>query len=506
MHDAPWEHHHQVGDPVSGHDDVVVWTTVGFDVGSSTSQLAFSRIVLSRHDDHYVVSERSLLHESKVILTPYAGAGLIDGAGLKAFVEDEYQAAGLHRSDVDTGAVILTGLALSKSNARAIADATADDGGKFVSVAAGDLLEARLAAQGAGAPAASQGLGGLLVHVDVGGGTTKLSAWEEGELVGLAAIDIGARLLTTDADGKVTRIEPPAAQTIEEQKLTVRVGEPLSEPAAERLAGCLARDALRYASVLDEPPRGPPALRTAPLFDGAHAPVKAVIFSGGVSEYVYGRETRTFGDLGLLMGRALAEAVAKSGVQLIPFDRGIRATVLGVSQHTAQLSGNTVYVSDEALLPLRNRPVLFPKVDLGAEALDHQALSTAIDEVLSLAEEGAAPALAFHWQGSATYDRLGRLAGAVTETLGRRLGPGQPIVVVVQGDVAGVLGARIAETLGGGRGVVCLDGVHLHEFDHIDVGEFAPKTRALPVVVKSLLFAKTETLKAHEKAPEHVHG
>src|ERR1017187_2951404 len=117
MHDSPWEHFHDVGERVGGRDDTVVWTTVGFDVGSSTAQVVFSRIILARQDAQYVVAERVILHESDVILTPYAGPETIDGPALAAFAARAYAAAGLARGDVDTGAVILTGLALSKSNA-----------------------------------------------------------------------------------------------------------------------------------------------------------------------------------------------------------------------------------------------------------------------------------------------------------------------------------------------------------------------------------------------------
>ncbi|MEO6338575.1 MAG: ethanolamine ammonia-lyase reactivating factor EutA [Caulobacteraceae bacterium] len=491
-HDAPWEHHHDVGEKIGGHDDSVVWTTVGFDVGSSTSQVVFSRITLSRDDAQYVVTERTVLHESEVILTPYASSEVIDGAALAAFVERQYTAAHLTPADVDTGAVILTGLALSTGNARAIAEAVADDSGRFVAVAAGDVLEARLAASGAGAQAASQHVDGVLVHIDIGGGTTKLSAWRNGHLLGVAAIDVGARLITFDADRRVKRVVEAAERMAAGLNLTVPVGEPFDPAVEARLTGAMARDVLRYAGVLPGPPRGPDILRTDPLFAGEPPAVAAVVVSGGVSEYVYGRETATFGDLGLPLGRAIREEIDKSGVELIPFERGIRATVLGVSQHSVQLSGNTVFVSDDTLLPLRNVPVLLPHMHLDAETLDPARIERAMANVLKAREakpDDRRLAVAVRWSGSATYARLTVLAEVLAAALTPEIGPADPLIVVLDGDVAGVLGVRLAEVVGASRGVICLDGVHVHEFDHIDIGEFAPRTRALPVVVKSLLFA-----------------
>jgi ethanolamine utilization protein EutA len=491
-HDAPWEHYHGPPDQIGGAGEVIVWTTVGFDIGSSTSQLAFSRVTLARRESHYVVAERGLLYESPVILTPYASPEVIDGRALAGFVEAQYEAAGLTRDQVDTGAVILTGLALSTVNSRAIAEAIADDGGKFVAVSAGDLLEARLAANGAGAPALSAGIDGVLVHIDIGGGTTKLSAWRGGKRLGLAAIDVGARLVTTDAGGRVRRVEPAAAKVREDLGLDLHEGEPLKPEVAERLAGALARNVLRYAGVLREPPRGQSQLRTEPLFSPhAPAPVAAVVFSGGVSEYIYGRESRTFGDLGPLLGRQIRAEVEKSGVRLLPLERGIRATVTGVSQHSVQLSGVTVFVSDEAALPLRNLPIIAPPLDLSAEHLDSGSIRAGLERAMTaFTGSDRAPAVGIAWNGSATYGRLGAVAQAVAGALEPRLKPGEPCVAVVQGDVAGVLGARLRELVGEDHPVVCLDGVHVHELDHLDIGGIEPATRALPVVVKSLLFSK----------------
>ena len=489
MHDAPWEHHHEVGEHIAGRDDQVVWTTGGFDIGSSTAQVMFSKITLARRDAEYVVEERLVLHESKVILTPYLGSESIDGAALAEFIDGEYRKAGLARDEIDTGAVILTGLALRAGNARVVADAIADSSGRFVSVAAGDLLEARLAASGAGVPDLSRHVEGILAHIDIGGGTTKLSLWRNGSLEGVAAVDIGARLVTFGEDGAVRHVTPPGALHARALGIDIRAGQRLPTSEIEQLAGAMAHDALSYAGVLRERPRGPVVYRTAPLFKGNPPKVSAVIFSGGVSEYIYGRETKTFGDLGLALGRAVREAMRGLDIRIIPFERGIRATVLGVSQHTVQLSGSTVYVSDSRLLPLRNIPVVLPKLDVAPENLARAVLRQQIEQALVGIEPGRAVAIGLKWRGMATYQRLGELATAIIESVGPKIGAKDPLVVAVEGDVAGVLGRRLAELSGSSRGIICLDGIHLHEFDFVDIGEFATGTQALPVVVKSLLFS-----------------
>src|SRR5919106_2338110 len=103
-------------------EDEIRLTSVGVDIGSSTSHLVFSRLVLERLDTRYIVCERTVLHESEVLLTPYTGAATIDAEALGRFIERQYARAGLRPDEVDTGALILTGVAVRRTNARAIGE------------------------------------------------------------------------------------------------------------------------------------------------------------------------------------------------------------------------------------------------------------------------------------------------------------------------------------------------------------------------------------------------
>jgi ethanolamine utilization protein EutA len=104
--------------------DHVSLVSVGIDIGSSGTQVIFSRIKLRRMGEdlssrYFVVSRETLFH-SPVALTPYQSETGIDEAALGAIIDQAYQAAGLHPDDIDTGAVILTGEALRRENAQAI--------------------------------------------------------------------------------------------------------------------------------------------------------------------------------------------------------------------------------------------------------------------------------------------------------------------------------------------------------------------------------------------------
>src|SRR5207237_8512022 len=113
---------------------------------------------------------------------------------------------------VDTGALVITGAAAERANAAAIAALFAAQSGKFVTAVAGPHLEALLAAHGSGAVAHSAAEGQTVLHLDVGGATSKLSIVQAGTVLESMALAVGARLVACDAAGRVTRLEPAGAR------------------------------------------------------------------------------------------------------------------------------------------------------------------------------------------------------------------------------------------------------------------------------------------------------
>src|ERR1700723_3239236 len=75
-----------------GEEDELCVLSVGVDIGSSTSHLVFSRIVLKRLDSHYVVTERESFYQSDILLTPYAGEDTIDAEAPGAFAPRPHKA------------------------------------------------------------------------------------------------------------------------------------------------------------------------------------------------------------------------------------------------------------------------------------------------------------------------------------------------------------------------------------------------------------------------------
>src|SRR6202040_4002382 len=103
-----------------GEEDELCVLSVGVDIGSSTSHLVFSRLVLERLDSRYVVTERETFYQSDILLTPYSGEDTIDADALGAFIAQQYYKASVEPEEIDTGALILTGVAVRRPNARRI--------------------------------------------------------------------------------------------------------------------------------------------------------------------------------------------------------------------------------------------------------------------------------------------------------------------------------------------------------------------------------------------------
>jgi ethanolamine utilization protein EutA len=484
-----------------GDEDELTLTSVGIDIGSTTTHLVFSRLIMQRRDSRYVVAERAVLRESAIHFTPFRqdAPDEIDEGRLRALVEAEYAACGLPRAAVDTGALILTGLAASRANARGIGEIFAAEAGKFVLVSAGDALEAVLAAHGSGTARLSAGPGAFL-NVDIGGGTTKLALCAGGRVDSVTAIDVGARLIVCDPDEVVRRIEPAGRYIAELAGAEVAVGAPLGREARRAVAGKMAE--IIVGAARGRPPGGDarPLFRLPPLPAFELRDVTTV-FSGGVAEYMGGSESRDFGDLGSALGHEVSQLAGRSGITTRFAQPGIRSTVMGASQYLVQLSGSTIFVDPIDALPVRNVPV-FTIPEPAAPDLAGPGRGRARRQVLEAYGETAV-AVVIRWQGSATFDHLSEVADDIVAGLGEYLDSGRPLIIVTDGDVGGLLGMHLRTTSKISNPVISIDGVSLQDFDYIDIGSPLAGSGTVPVVIKSLAFPDALIIPSPVGAPVH---
>jgi ethanolamine utilization protein EutA len=488
-------------DPVHEHDepdlplaDNPIWQqdnvtlhSVGIDIGSAGTQVAFSRLVLRRRGEdltsRYVVVARDTVFESELQLTPYTDDLQIDAVALGQMLDAAYAGAGRRPEDVDTGVVILTGEALRRRNAERIASVVAVRAGDLVCATAGHHMEAMLAAYGSGAVLASHQARERILNIDIGGGTTKLALVDRGRVLATAALHVGGRLIAVDGD-TVTRIEPGGR--MHAAAVGLDLGSRVGPSDLDEIASAMAD--LVIAAVRGEP-AAEPLFLTEPI---AVQGVDGVIFSGGVAEYIYRTETRDFGDLGRRLGLSLADRTDELPASVLVAAQRIRATVLGASEYTVQLSGITSFIpTPETTVPRRNLQVARPDYVLG-EVVEREAVASAIDHHLSmfgLHDTGADVALALRWSGSPSYRRLRAFAEGVISGLRRRVADGRPLYLMIDGDIALTLGTILRDELAVAGDLLILDGIDLRDFDFVDLGRVRLPSNTVPVTIKSLVFA-----------------
>jgi ethanolamine utilization protein EutA len=470
-------------------EETLQLTSVGVDIGSSTSHLVFSRLELTLEGSRYRVTKREVLNESQILLTPYVDETRIDVEALGDFINDQYKKAKIRREEVDTGALILTGVAVRRRNARAIGELFAQEAGKFVAVSAGDGLEATMAAHGSGAAAHSAKTGGIVLNIDIGGGTSKLALCNNGKVQEVSAIDIGARLVAFDQDGTVVRIEDAGRKHAAWAGINVTLGQKLSQGALRALASGMV-DKL-FAILKPEPlPEDVQGLLRLPRLN-YRGEVDSVMFSGGVSEFIYNREKTSFGDLGPLIADEIHRRMPDLGMLVMEPTARIRATVIGASQYTIQVSGNTIFITPRDAVPVRNVPVVAPEFALDVDDLSKETVKDATLNALrrlDLLNARQPVAIAFHWQGSATFFRLQSFSQGLVQGLKEILDKGHPLVLVNDGDIGGIVGLHFQEELQIQNSIISIDGVALNDFDYIDIGALIQSSGSVPVVIKSLIF------------------
>ncbi|MDB5594782.1 MAG: ethanolamine utilization protein EutA [Hyphomicrobiales bacterium] len=503
-HDGYADHDHDEYDVDGPIEENPLWmqdnvnlVSVGVDIGSSGTQVIFSKIHLRRLAEdltsrYYVVS-RDTLYLSPVSLTPYSSETRIDEVKLGQIIRDAYAGAGLEPHEVDTGAVILTGEALRRENAQGISKLLSEAGGEFVCATAGHHMESMLAAYGSGAATVSQDIGKRVLNIDIGGGTTKLATVEGGKALVTAAVHIGGRLQVVDENFRIVRLDPAGRTHAKRAGFDWHLGDTVDSASLDKVADVMAETLVSALTARPMPHDVEHLYLTDPILD--FGDLGGIMFSGGVGEYVYDREERDFGDMGKRLGAAIRRKIEAGRFpwKLLPAGECIRATALGASEYSVQLSGNTSYISNPGeLLPRRNLQVIQPPIEIGDD-VDAEAITNAIRAHRKAFEvEGADVeiALAMRWTGVPAYERVFNFGRGIIGGLEDHVAAKKPIYVMLDGDVAQTLGHIMREELQVESELLVIDGVMLMDFDYIDLGKVRIPSFTVPVTIKSLVFSE----------------
>lgn len=508
-HDHDFDDEGPIEDNPLWRQDNVSLMTVGIDIGSAGTQVIFSRVHLRRMSEeltsrYYVVS-RETLFQSPVALTPYLSEERIDDGKLGAIIDNAYVAAALTPDKIDTGVVILTGEALRRENAQAIAEILSEQGGDFVTATAGHHMEAMLAAYGSGAARVSADESKRILNIDIGGGTTKFGIVENGKVIATAAVHIGGRLQVVE-NGMIVRLDPAGKHHAKRAGFSWSRGNLVEISDMRKVADVMTDTLIAAITIRPLSQAVEDLYLTDPILDFGH--IDGVMFSGGVAEYIYQREERDFGDMGLWLGRALRMHIERGTLPwpVLPPGECIRATALGASEYSVQLSGNTSFISSPGtLLPRRNLQVLQPsfvcdeKIDPGTIAQAIRNHITAFD----LTDGDGEIALALRWTGAPSYQRVAALAKGIKCGLSDRIAKKHPLFIMLDGDIAQTLGAILREELRIENELLVIDGIVLWDFDYIDLGRIRVPSYTVPVTIKSLVFSDDPRASRPHQHPHH---
>ncbi|WP_064687216.1 ethanolamine ammonia-lyase reactivating factor EutA [Enterococcus faecalis] len=466
--------------------------TVGIDLGTSTTQLVLSELTVENFASAFTVprisiSDKKVIYRSDIIFTPLLNQSEIDAEPIKAFVAEQYRQAGIHKQDIQMGAVIITGETARKSNANNVLRALSGYAGDFVVATAGPDLESIIAGKGAGAQTYSETKRKPVVNLDIGGGTTNLAVFKDGEVIDTACFDIGGRLIKLDQQQKITYIAPKIQEIINKKGLTLHLGDQATEQNLLPIISELVAVLENSIGLGTQSPFYQLLVTNHPLRKGEELPI--VTFSGGVADCLNTTITNLFkyGDIGLLLGKYLRKSLIFSEKEVLESAETIRATVVGAGSHTAEISGSTIAYREQ-ILPVKNIPIL--KLAQEDETLTVTELGQRIQEKLNWhrIEETPQIALAIRGMSNPTFADIQRYGQGIVEGLASLVAEQIPIIVMVDEDMAKALGHALSAHLPKDYPFICLDSVKVENGDYVDIGLPVAEGAVLPVIVKTLVF------------------
>lgn len=285
--------------------------SVGIDIGTSTTQLVFSKLTLENMASSFSIPQirivdKKVIYKSDIYFTPLISQQKIDGSAVRKIVEGEYKKANIKPSEVKTGAIIITGETARKENARQVLNEMSGLAGDFVVATAGPDLESIIAGKGAGTNLISKKNNCTAVNMDIGGGTTNLVVFKNGEVIDTGCLDIGGRLIRIDkTTRKVIYIASKIKELADANSINIKVGEILDDDDIKNIITNMVMLLEESVGV-----RKPSEMYKKIITNKGlklNYNIDCITFSGGVANYIYdGNEEKDiykYGDIGILLGR-----------------------------------------------------------------------------------------------------------------------------------------------------------------------------------------------------------
>ncbi len=466
--------------------------SVGIDIGTSTTQLVFSQLTIDNTASIASIPivrivDKKVIYKSDIHFTPLISYKEIDGLGVRKIIEKEYERANIKPEEVGTGAVIITGETARKENAKEVLNSLSGLAGDFVVATAGPDLEGIIAGKGAGAAIFSKEKLTTIANLDIGGGTTNIAVFKDGEVIDTACLDIGGRLIRVE-NNKISYISDKIKKLAASISLEINIGDTVDKNKIKKITD-------RMAVLLEEvvgirPPSDDLEYIVTNKDLKRDYKIEYISFTGGVADYIKASEEMDFkyGDIGVILGESIFNSkVVKEKKVHKPIET-IRATVVGAGSHTTDISGSTIYYSED-VLPIKNIPIL--KLTEEDEKSSYERISEIISDKVNwfnLENERQLVGLAMKGVRNSSFDEVQSLAKAITKGMEKMVQSNFPLIVILENDLAKALGQNINIQLNHKKNLVCIDSIKVENGDYIDIGKPIASGTVVPVVVKTLLF------------------
>lgn len=429
--------------------------SAGIDIGTTTTHLIISEIAINVEGGFGSVpkakiTDKRIIYKSPVYFTPLDGKGNIDGKAVALIIEKEYKSARVDRSDLKSGAVIITGESSKKENAKQVLQDIAEFSGDFVAAQAGTELESFLSGKGAGADVISADTGRITANIDIGGGTTNISVFKNGECVDDCCLNIGGRLVSYENGSEIV------SPTIKRLYNACGSIEELCKVMAGIIKNVIQGKGAENYIVADH------------LLSGKYIP-EIITFSGGVGECI-GKDysINEFCDIGVRLAREVENAFADFNGEILTPENPIRATVIGAGNFSMEISGSTIQFAQGIELPLKN-----------------------LECVRELDRIGCSPcAICPESEKSPSFEFVDSLAQKIAVSCGGLISNNIAVVVITKYDFSKALGMCLKKYLPKNYPFICADGIDCSRGDYIDIGVPVANGKAVPVVVKTLVFGR----------------
>lgn len=467
--------------------------SVGIDIGTSTMQLIFSKLIVENLAGSYSVPrlsivDKKIIYESEIAFTPMISDSLIDMESCKKFIDEQYKRADVNYKDVKTGAVIITGESARKENADKVLDNLSCFAGNFVVATAGPSLESMLSGFGANMGNVSKNNDISIANVDIGGGTSNISFFNKGNLCSVTCLDIGGRLIKVDIENnKITYIYHKIKKLAKENGIIIEEGEEIEIKKLENISEIMVKCLAESLNIIDSKHNSVNMFTNDEKKLNRNLKPYGISFSGGVGDLYYRKNKENlfkYGDIGIILAQKLRESEYFKRTDIIRPKETIRATVIGAGMYTTELSGSTIFAEDSEL-PLKNIPILKIKDsdlenadDIIREKLPMYFINDTVQSV----------AIALEGYKDTSFDGIQELSEKIITGADEIIKNNCPLVVVVENDIGKALGNTLISKLRGYKKIICIDGIVILNGDYIDIGKTIADGHAVPVIVKTLIF------------------